>query len=101
VSYDDNFPRSAAGTRWFNYNSDGVAHYGMLNDFVRDARTMPGGAELIDNNLMAGAEYFLETWKRCETLREFVGQTAIERFKEKPLPAPAKTPPRLEKLGPH
>ena len=103
VPYDDNFPRSAAGTRWFNYNDNntygGVAHYGMLNDFVRDARTMPGGAELIDNNLMSGANYFLETWKRCEALRAFVGQTAIERFKEKPLPE--KPPLRLEKLGPH
>ena len=101
VPYDDNFPRSAAGTKWFNYNTDGVAHYGMLNDFVRDARTLPGGVELIDNTLMSGANYFLETWQRCETLRAFVGQTAIDRFKAKPLPEPAKTPLKLEKLEPH
>jgi len=33
---------------------------------LKDARTAPGGAALIDNNLMFGADYFLQTWKQCE-----------------------------------
>ena len=69
VPYDDSFPRSSLGTKWWNYNTDGVAHYGMLADFVKDARTSPSLGFLIDNNLMFGADYFLQTWKKCETLK--------------------------------
>ena len=42
-------------TRWWDYNRDGVAHYGMLPDFLQDARTAPGGVEVVDDNLMYGA----------------------------------------------
>lgn len=68
AQYNDSFPRSSLGTRWWDYDSDGVAHYGMLPDFIRDARTAPGGASLIDNNFLFGADYFLQTWKKCESL---------------------------------
>jgi microsomal dipeptidase-like Zn-dependent dipeptidase len=80
VRYDDTFPRSTAGTKWWNYNTDGVAHYGMLADFLKDVRTLPAsggpltGAQLVDNNLMDGADYFLETWKKCEQLKTQVPQ---------------------------
>ena len=68
AQYNDSFPRSSLGTKWWNYDSDGAAHYGMLPDFLRDARTAPGGADLIDNNFMFGADYFLQTWTKCESL---------------------------------
>ena len=105
LAYDDNFPRSSAGTRWWNYNTDGVAHYGMINDFVRDARTGPGGPDLVDNNLMLGADYFLETWKRCETLRRFVGEAVYDRPKdreaERVKPADSTKPHPAERVIPH
>jgi hypothetical protein len=66
VHYDDSFPRSSLGTRRWDYNTDGVAHYGMLPDFLKDARTAPGGVDVVDNSLMYGADYFLQTWKKCE-----------------------------------
>jgi hypothetical protein len=66
VVYDASFPKSSLGNKQWDYNSDGVAHYGMLADFLKDARTAPGGAELIDNNLMHGADYFLQTWRKSE-----------------------------------
>jgi len=66
VKYDASFPKSRLGTHEWDYNSDGVAHYGMLADFLKDARTAPGGIDVIDNNLMLGADYFYQTWKRCE-----------------------------------
>jgi hypothetical protein len=68
TQYNDSFPRSSLGTKWWNYDSDGVVHYGMLPDFLKDARTAPGEAALIDNNFMFGADYFLQTWKKCEAL---------------------------------
>jgi microsomal dipeptidase-like Zn-dependent dipeptidase len=70
--YSDSFPRSSLGTKWWNYDSDGVAHYGMLPDFLKDVRTAPGGAALVDDNLMFGADYFLQTWKECEALKQSV-----------------------------
>ena len=64
AQYNDSVPRSSLGTRWWNYDSSAAVHYGMHPDFVRDAGTVPGGADLIDNNFIFGADYFLQTWKR-------------------------------------
>jgi microsomal dipeptidase-like Zn-dependent dipeptidase len=69
VHYDDSFPRSSSGTKWWDYNLDGVAHYGMLADFVKDASNSPALGSLVQNNLMFGADYFLQTWKKCESLK--------------------------------
>jgi microsomal dipeptidase-like Zn-dependent dipeptidase len=43
VVYDASFPPSgtAGSAKTWNYNSEGVAHYGMLPDFIRDVRTAP------------------------------------------------------------
>lgn len=38
----------------------------MLPDFLEDVRSLPGGAAIVDNNLMYGADYLLETWKKAE-----------------------------------
>jgi microsomal dipeptidase-like Zn-dependent dipeptidase len=65
VHYDDSFPRSSLGTKSWDYNKDGVAHYGMLPDFLRDVGALPSG-NLVTNNLMSGADYFLQTWKKSE-----------------------------------
>jgi hypothetical protein len=77
--YNDAFPMSSAGTRTWNYDKDGVAHYGMLPDFLVDVRSAPAsgpgtltGAQLIENSLMLGADYFLQTWKKCEQLKSQV-----------------------------
>lgn len=72
VRYGASFPQSRSGNRAWDYNIDGVAHYGMLADFLKDAATAPGGAALIDNNLMNSAQYFLDTWKKCEALKASV-----------------------------
>jgi microsomal dipeptidase-like Zn-dependent dipeptidase len=66
VQYSSSFPMSSLGNKTWNYNTDGVAHYGMIVDFLADARTAPNGADLIDNNLMYGAQYFVDTWRRAE-----------------------------------
>lgn len=62
------------GKTW-NYDTDGVAHYGMLWDFLQDVRTLddtgtgkaPGsGATMVDTNFMYGADYFYRTWQIAE-----------------------------------
>jgi hypothetical protein len=68
VHYTSAFPASSLGNKTWNYNTDGVAHYGMLADFLQDVASLPGGADTINGNLMHGADYFYETWKRCEAL---------------------------------
>ena len=68
--------RSKTGLRTWDYNFDGVAHYGMYADFVKDLRTVPvsaslpiTGKDLVDNHLLRSADYFFRMWERIETQR--------------------------------
>jgi microsomal dipeptidase-like Zn-dependent dipeptidase len=70
-------PRSQTGARTWDYNADGVAHYGMLADFVRDVRTAPAnqampGKDLVDNHLLHTADYFYRMWQKVETQKNNV-----------------------------
>jgi microsomal dipeptidase-like Zn-dependent dipeptidase len=71
--------RSKTGLRTWDYNFDGVAHYGMFADFVKDVRAAPvsatlpaGGKDLVDNHLLQSADYFFRMWKRIETQKAIV-----------------------------
>ena len=71
VIYNNAFPRSQTGTKTWDYNLEGVAHYGLLADFVKDVRTAPvnqgmTGADLVDNHLMRSADYFWHMWQKIE-----------------------------------
>lgn len=80
LAYDSvKFPMGTTDTKSWDYNAMGVAHYGMLPDYVQDvARNFkatagaPGGASLVNDSLMNGAEYFYQTWKRAEEQGQFV-----------------------------
>jgi microsomal dipeptidase-like Zn-dependent dipeptidase len=77
VQYSANFPRSRAGTKEWDYNVEGVAHYGMLTDFIADVRTAPAGhgmngTMLVDNNLMRSADYFWRMWQKIEAQKTTV-----------------------------
>jgi hypothetical protein len=74
VVYDSTFPASSDGTRTWNYNTEGVVHYGMLPDFLRDVASMPNGADLVNNNFMYGADYFYKTWQIAESKRSMAPQ---------------------------
>jgi microsomal dipeptidase-like Zn-dependent dipeptidase len=65
-------PLSTTGTRTWNYNVDGVAHYGMFPDFLRDVRTLPAsatmtGKQIFDDQMMYGADYFYRMWLKADT----------------------------------
>jgi microsomal dipeptidase-like Zn-dependent dipeptidase len=56
---------SRDGNQSWDYNRVGVAHYGMLPDFMQDVASLPGGPDVI-NNMNNGAQYFYETWRMAE-----------------------------------
>lgn len=71
---------STTGSKTWNYHDEGVAHYGMMADFVVDLRTAASneytgaegiplgvsGAELVDSHLNRNANYFWQMWVQAE-----------------------------------
>ena len=55
--------KQKSGTRTFDLNADGVAHYGLYPDFVQDIRTI--GGEEAYRDLVRGAEAYLQMWERA------------------------------------
>jgi microsomal dipeptidase-like Zn-dependent dipeptidase len=72
VQYSANFPISQTGSQTWDYNSKGVAHYGMLADYLQDMRSLPAetgeysGAVTVDQGVMLGADYFWHMWQKAE-----------------------------------
>jgi microsomal dipeptidase-like Zn-dependent dipeptidase len=69
--------RSSAGGKTWDYNLEGVAHYGMLADFLKDVRTAPvnqgiSGADVVDNHFMRSADYFWRMWQKIEAQKSRV-----------------------------
>jgi len=56
---------SSDGNKSWDYNKVGVAHYGMLPDFLQDVLSLQGGAALI-SNMNNGGQYFYDTWYMAE-----------------------------------
>lgn len=59
------------GQVW-DYTTAGVAHYGMFADFLRDVRTLPAnatmnGRQIVDDQMMYGADYFYRMWQKADT----------------------------------
>ncbi|WP_205696533.1 Coagulation factor 5/8 type domain-containing protein [Conexibacter sp. SYSU D00693] len=59
--------RQRSGTRTFDFNEDGVAHYGLWADWIEDLRVLEGDAVVRD--LKNGAEAYLSTWERAEGIK--------------------------------
>jgi len=57
------FDRQVSGKRVYDVNVDGVAHYGLYPDWMEQLRLLAG--EPIADDLMSGAEAYLETWERA------------------------------------
>jgi hypothetical protein len=64
-SYDGavTFTRQRTGTRTFDINTDGVAHYGLYPDWLQDLRNI-GGQQIIDD-MANGSEAYLQMWERA------------------------------------
>ncbi|MEZ5040133.1 MAG: membrane dipeptidase [Saprospiraceae bacterium] len=57
--------KCTTGNRTWDYTKEGVAHYGLMTEFLRDARLQQNGYEMM-NSLMLSAEYFAQMWEKCE-----------------------------------
>jgi hypothetical protein len=57
--------RQRTGQRVFDVNTDGLAHYGLLPDWLEDLRIVagPDGQAIVDD-MSRGAEVYLRTWDR-------------------------------------
>ena len=58
------FEPEQTGSRTFNLNTDGVAHYGLLPDLLADVERGSGGRQAL-SLLFRSAEAYLETWQRA------------------------------------
>lgn len=87
VSYKaPNLPISSLGNKSWDYNTTGVAHYGMLPDFLQDIQSLhgaqagstgvtgeilangtPSGAAVV-SQMNSGAQYFYQTWRTAENV---------------------------------
>lgn len=68
-SYDGSvtFDRQRSGERTFDYNQEGVAHYGLYADWFEDLRGL-GGSRLT-RDMANGAEAYLQMWERASGIR--------------------------------
>jgi len=55
--------------RDFDFNLEGLAHYGMLPDFLQDVRNVGVNAQTLQPLLM-GAEDYIQMWERAEERAE-------------------------------
>jgi hypothetical protein len=56
--------RERSGQRVFDFNTDGVAMYGMFPDWWQDLRNVGGPG--ITNDMARGAEAYLQMWERAD-----------------------------------
>ncbi|TNC89274.1 MAG: hypothetical protein CSH36_12660, partial [Thalassolituus sp.] len=56
------FDRQKSGNRVFDLNTDGIAHYGLLPDFIEDLRQRAPARTY--EAVMNSAEAYLQTWER-------------------------------------
>jgi hypothetical protein len=55
--------RQRTGDRTFDYNNEGVAHYGLYADWTDEVRSL-GGPQIADD-LLNGPEAYLQMWERA------------------------------------
>ena len=69
TSYDGkvSFQRQRTGERTFDYNSEGVAQYGLYADWFEDLRNTGGTA--LSNDMWNAADAYLEMWERATGVR--------------------------------
>ncbi len=64
----DDFPRSRTGRKQFDYNIEGVSHYGLMADLILHMNSMINDGEV--NHLFEGAEKFALMWEKSDALKE-------------------------------
>ena len=68
-SYDGRvtFSRQRTGERTFDYNQEGVAHYGLYPEWFEDLRRL--GGRRMQRDMSDGAEAYIQMWERAQGIR--------------------------------
>lgn len=61
--YSSTFRKARTGTRIWDYTTEGVVHYGLMADFIRDVNIRN---TTVFNNLMTSAEKFAQMWEKAD-----------------------------------
>jgi microsomal dipeptidase-like Zn-dependent dipeptidase len=69
VSYTSEFTKCKTADKEWDYNNDGVAHYGMLPDFLQAIKTCSDDGRNIYDAINRSANLFVQMWEKCEYLR--------------------------------
>ena len=70
--------RQRSGTRTFDLNKDGTAHFGLYPDRIEHVRVTGGGQ--VAQDLLNGAEAYLQMWERAQGIRGPECRAAQRRF---------------------
>jgi microsomal dipeptidase-like Zn-dependent dipeptidase len=62
------FPKCTTGNRTWDYTKEGVAHYGLMADFIKDVKERNVN---VYNKIMGSAEYFAQMWEKCDRLTTY------------------------------
>ncbi|MCX4239416.1 membrane dipeptidase [Paraliomyxa miuraensis] len=90
VVYDATLPRPTFGKKTWNYNQDGVAHYGLVPDFLRDVERRQDGRKVVDT-LFNGAEAVATMWGKAEDISEQMGRPSTGGGSSTPIKVDAAT----------
>lgn len=71
VTYDESFKRCTTGNRTWDINIDGVAHYGLLPDYIKSWE-VAGMTSPEKNVFMSSAEHFTVMWEKCEVRKKLI-----------------------------
>jgi hypothetical protein len=63
--------RSRMGQRTFDFKNDGIAHYGMLADFMQALSQQPDSRNVLDK-LFLSANDVVEMWEKCEDAAAYI-----------------------------
>jgi len=70
--------RCVAGQYSFDFNVDGLAHYGLVPDLLQDLSNVGVGPTTL-NALFSSAEAYIQVWEQCERHRALPELTQAER----------------------
>ena len=68
ITYGANFIKPSMGNKVWDFNDDGMAHYGMLPDFIESWKSVGMSASEL-NAFFSSAERFARMWEKCDTAK--------------------------------
>lgn len=69
TAFYSGFPKATTGNRTWDYTTEGVAHYGLMADFMKDVKEKN---VKVHDNLMKSAESFAKMWEAAEAQSRLV-----------------------------